>query len=203
MKHSWSLFLTVSLMLMAPPSVSTQAQKQSAQETSPRLGVEIALSKPFYLPASMSGQRLAAFIRVPETEVRAAGREPVSAVRIDPQMRGERVEVTVYAVFGDTSQIYSCKDWNSLRSEKVASYVADLGDKVSMTKLTELGVKFGESPLSFNVVAKKNFAAVGLPTQDGGDCGCGGCGGLLCCPNPGYCLRCGNCGDVCCVAYER
>jgi len=35
-------------------------------------------------------------------------------------------------------------------------------------------------------------------TNQEGSCDCGSCGGIICCPGPGYCLSCGNCGFVCC-----
>lgn len=33
---------------------------------------------------------------------------------------------------------------------------------------------------------------------DDGQCGCGACGDVECCPNPGYCIYCGTCGLICC-----
>jgi hypothetical protein len=43
-------------------------------------------------------------------------------------------------------------------------------------------------------------SACTVPVQNNqqGSCDCGSCGGMICCPNPGYCISCGSCGFVCC-----
>lgn len=159
------------------------------------LAIEIALSKPFYVPAARGDRVTKVVIRVPLTDDRnPAG---VSAIKLEPKMEGaDKVRVDVYALSGPTSGIITCKGWDALKSMTIGSYVAGVDEDVALTKLAEFGIRMGDRPLTFRVVPKRILSPVPNPELEA--CECGSCAGLICCPNPGYCLGCGSCGSLCC-----
>lgn len=172
--------------------------KQPGQLKAPALGIELSLEKPFYIPAATSGKVTSMVVRVPVTEGDDRLQDSVSAIKLEPKMENDKVSVSVYALVGETDNIVTCRDWDSLKAIKVGTYVAGLDEEVSLLKLQEYGVRFGPSPLTFRIVPKRTLS----PLPDGaladGACGCGSCDGLICCPNPGFCLNCNPCGSVCC-----
>lgn len=164
----------------------------------PALGIEIALAKPFYIPAATSTKRMSAVVRTPIVEG-GSGQE-ITAVKLAPVMEGDKVKVTVYALMGDANDIKnitSCKDWDSIKSVTVDTYTVGLDEEVSITKLRDYGIRFENGDLKFRVVPKKVFTQYS-PFEGGGGCDCASCGALQCCPNPGYCIGCGSCGQACC-----
>lgn len=162
--------------------------------TSAPLGIEIALAKPFYVPA---GKTTMVVIRVPDVDSSSSS-DVISAIKLEPRMDGSKVKVNVFALVGEADmKITDCKDWNALRSIPIGVYVAGVDEEISLVKLSDLGVRFGNDPLTFRVVPRRTLSP--LPPQDPvGGCGCASCGGLICCPNPGQCIGCGICGQVCC-----
>jgi len=156
------------------------------------LGIEIALSKPFYVPAASGNKVTKVVIRVPLSDDK--NQDAISAVKLKPQMEGDKVRVDVYGLTGPTAGIITCQGWDALKSTTIGSYVAGLDEDVALTKLADFGIRMGDHPLTFRVVPKRVLS----PTPDNEECECGSCAGLICCPNPGYCLGCGSCGSVCC-----
>lgn len=172
--------------------------KETRQLKSVPLGIEIALKKPFYVPA---GKTTKIIIRVPIMDGNNQGEDQVSAIRLEPRMEGDKVKVNVFTLVGEADKnIKTCRDWDALKSNFVGSYVAGVDEEVSLVKLQDLGVRMGSEPLTFRVVPRRTLSP--LPPQHeplGGDgCECGSCGGLICCPNGGQCIGCGSCGQVCC-----
>jgi hypothetical protein len=159
------------------------------------LAIEIALSKPFYVPAATGTRVTKVVIRVPLVDDKNP--DSVSAVKLEPKMEGDRVRVDVYALSGPTAGIITCKGWDALKTTKIESYIARLDEEVALTKLVDLGIRMGDQPLTFRVVPKRILSPVPDNSQLEG-CECGSCAGLICCPNPGYCLGCGSCGSLCC-----
>ena len=159
------------------------------------LAIEIALNKPFYIPAASGNTVPTVVIRVPLADERNP--DAVSAVKLEPKMEGSKVRVNVYALSGPTAGIITCKGWDALKSTVIGSYVAGLDEDVALTKLADLGIRTGDRPLSFRVVPKRILSPV-PNNSDMEGCECGSCAGLICCPNPGYCLGCGSCGQLCC-----
>lgn len=159
------------------------------------LGIELALKKPFYVPA---GKTTKIFIRVPLPGSTTESESSISAIRIEPRMEDDKLRVTVYALEGEPDDLRTCDDWNSVKARLVDSYLARMDEEVPMTKLKDLGVTMGNEPLTFRAVPKRVLSP--LPPQDmlAGNCECGACGGTNCCANPGMCLECGSCGFVCC-----
>lgn len=189
--------LTIGILALSPLFLVAYA-KRSVAPPATALGIEIALAKPFYVPVPTTGKKTSIVIRVPLAEG-ADLQKAVSAVKLEPKMEDGKVSVTVFVLRGDAdNNIKTCKDWDSLQSTTVATYVAGLDDEVSLIKLREFGVTLANDPLTFRVVPKRTLSP--LPPQNGRDsgCGCGSCGGLICCPNSGYCLNCDSCGSVCC-----
>jgi hypothetical protein len=156
------------------------------------LGIEIALSKPFYVPAASVNRVTKVVIRVPLSDDN--NQDAISAIKLEPKMEGEKVRVDVYGLSGSTAGIITCQGWDALKSTSIGSYVASLDEDIALTKLADFGVRMGDRPLTFRVVPKRVLS----PTPGDEECECGSCAGLICCPNPGYCLGCGSCGSVCC-----
>ncbi|MDQ3802542.1 MAG: hypothetical protein M3416_01610 [Acidobacteriota bacterium] len=185
---------TVTVTFLSLLVVSAYAMHTPRLEE-PTLGIELALKKPFYIPASRGDGGMSAVVRTTLTESDSE-REVISAVKLTPVMEGDEVKVTVFALIGDASNIIKCRDWDSLKSIKIETYVAGLDEEVSISKLGDYGVNFEDGVLKFRVVPRKVFPQWGGWAGEG--CGCASCGTLQCCPNPGYCINCGKCGFVCC-----
>jgi hypothetical protein len=169
------------------------------------LGIEIALVKPFYVPAATEGKVTTVVIRVPLADGVDLQKE-ISAIKLEPKMDKGKVSVEVFALRGNANNIKTCREWDSLQATVVGTYVASLDEEISLTKLREYGVSLGKDPLTFRVVAKRTLSPLPPPSDygelEGGRCGCASCGGLICCPNSGYCIGCGSCGSVCCSSNE-
>lgn len=183
--------VTIAVSFVIVTAYSTRSDRPKPESS---LGIEIALVKPFYVPAARDGKSLKVVVRVPATSVNSA--DAVSAIKLEPRMDGDKVKVAVYALVGSTANIKKCSDWDALKSTLVDTYIAGVDEEVVLTKLRDFGVSMATNPLTFRVVPTRTLSPV--PDGSGGGCGCGSCGGLICCPNPGYCLGCGECGDVCC-----
>src|SRR5947209_13734273 len=95
------------------------------QPEAPALGVEISLDKPFYIPASTGKKKMSAVVRTPLQE-RDAGHEAITAVKFAAVMEGDKVRVVVSGLIGDASNVKRCKDWDSLKSVPIDTYVVGL-----------------------------------------------------------------------------
>jgi hypothetical protein len=186
----------VTISLTSNSSIHGQAPAKKVLPTgllgANRLGVQIGLNKPFTVPAAMPGRIVEAFLRIPADAQPTTEVGTISAIKLAPRMVGTKLELTVYALSGDISQVKSCKDWDVLKSTRVASYSLVEGEEQSVAGLHTLGTNFRNGELSFKIVSFP------VAPDESDDCGCGRCGDLYCCPNRGYCIGCGTCGDVCC-----
>lgn len=189
--------IATGILLTALLGVAVSAMRLKPTPIAP-LGIEIALAKPFYIPA---GKTTMVVIRVPAPDT-SSPEEAVAAIKLEPRMDGNAVKVNVFTLVGDADKnIKTCRDWDTLKSNFVGSYVAGVDEEVSLVKLRDLGVRMGNDPLTFRVVPRRTLSPVPPqhdPVGGGGGCDCGSCGGLICCPNPGQCIGCGTCGQVCC-----
>lgn len=196
-----TMFPTFFLPVLALTSlllVTVSAERPNKQPPAPSLAIEIPMTGgPFTIPAAGAGRYVFAHVRVPSLDGVKSPHEQVTAIRLVPSMTGDKVEVRVYALYGDTSSVKSCDDWKALKSSLVATYVAGDGEELAVNELSKMGVSFGERPLLVKIVPSK-FAAATAALQDTTACHCGSCGELSCCPEKGYCLGCGPCGQVCC-----
>lgn len=191
--------LLTALAFIAPSLLVISAYaNRTPQPNEVALGIEIALKKPFYIPAASPGARgMSAVVRTPLAE-NVSEHEAISAIKLVPIMDGEKVKVTVIGLIGDASNITSCSQWSSLKPIEIATYVASLDEEVSIQDLRSHGVYFENGDLKFRVVPKKIFPQM-PQTQYGTDgCGCAGCGRLQCCPNLHECMDCSTCGQACC-----
>jgi hypothetical protein len=159
------------------------------------LAIEIPMKNgPFTVPAAGPRTEVSAHVRVP-----SALPGQVSAVRLMPRLVNDQVQVKVYALYGDVSNLTSCKEWEQLKSSYVGEYTAGSGGQFVVKELNDMGVSFGENPLTVRIVSMK--VAPRSPQVEPIEvvaCQCAGCGGLSCCPNDGKCMTCGDCGSACC-----
>jgi hypothetical protein len=158
------------------------------------LAIEIPMKNgPFTVPAAGPRNEVSAHIKVPSAQPGQA-----TAVRLMPRLVNDRVQVKVYALYGDVSKVATCEDWEQMKSSYVGEYTAGNGGEFAVSELSSLGVSFGEKPLTVRVVPLKLAPRAVQEEVIVVACQCGGCGGLSCCPNDGKCLSCGDCGSVCC-----
>jgi len=158
-----------------------------------RLALEIGLSKTWTVNAATDEHTLRAFVRVPST----VEQSQFSAIKLEPKMVGDKLQVTVTGLSGDTNAVKSCQDWAALKETPLASYTLREGEEATVSQLSNLGSNFKNGQLTFKAVS--SFAPDIEPVEGGGGgCGCGTCDKLSCCPNASSCIGCGTCGDVCC-----
>jgi hypothetical protein len=174
------------------------AETPEAAEVS-TLAIEIPMKNgPFTVPAAWPRTTVSAHVPVP-----SALPGQVSAVRLMPRLVDDKVQVKVYALYGDVSKVTSCEEWNQLKSSYLGEYTAANGEEFALKELSSLGVSFSEKPLTVRVVPMKVKPRV-VQTDPiiVTACQCAGCGGLSCCPDNGKCIRCGDCGSACCTINE-
>lgn len=184
------LCLTLLMVAFAGP------RKDNPTSSRQRLAIEIALSKSFVIPAGDSGRKRAAFIPVPANLNNDAQSAQLSAIKVLPEMVGDKVKITVSTLSGDTSGVKTCSDWNSLKESAIATYTISEGEEITVPQLSNLGGNFQGGKLTFKAIAAP---LLNEPAEGGGGCGCGRCGDLICCPNASSCIGCGTCGTVCCA----
>lgn len=163
-----------------------------------RLGIEIGLTRAFTVSAATAGHTLEAFLPV---STMATSKSPVAhfaAIKLATKMVGDKIEVTVFGLSGDSSVIKSCKDWGMLKESRISSYILREGEEATVSKLSDLGPNFKNGTLTFRAIPLKALA-VDDNFELEAKCGCGGCNdGTVCCPAAGQCMTCSNCGTVCC-----
>lgn len=197
MRNLKLIWFLPTLILLSFLMVVFARHRDDHSNSNHRLALEIGLSKTWTVNAAMPGRALRAFVRLPAN---AGNQSALSAIKLEPKMLGDRLEVTVTGLSGDTSSIKSCKDWAALKETPITSYTLTEGQEATVSQLSNLGSNFKNGVLSFKAVAFVAPLDV-EPVDGGGDstaCGCGRCDRLYCCPNKGACLGCGTCGDVCC-----
>ena len=84
-------------------------------------------------------------------------------------MVGDKLEVTVTGLSGDTSAVKSCKDWDTLKETPLTSYTLREGESATVSQLSNLGSNFKNGLLTFKAVS---FVAPDVePVEGGTDCG--------------------------------
>jgi hypothetical protein len=167
------------------------AQKTTNHSTPKhQLAVEIGLTTPLTFNANTEGRSLKAFWRLP-ANANANGESP-SAIKLEPKMVGDKMEVTVTVLSGDASLVKTCKDLGLLKESRVTAYTLTEGEEVTVSDLSNLGPNFKNGKLTFRAVpVVPQFGRLSEPC-------CASCGGNTCCPGSGNCLSCGGCGQLCC-----
>lgn len=191
MKRFRIMLLTLPILCLSLLIVAFARTPTDNSTSGQGLAIEIELSKSFVIPASAPGQRRAAFVRVPNNG-------QLSAIKVVPEMAGDKLKITLSGLSGDTSGIKTCSDWNNLKESPIAIYIIGEGEEITVPQLANLGDNFKDGKFSFKaVVAPAQIEPMNNP--GGGGCGCGWCGRLSCCPSAGFCINCSPCGDVCCA----
>lgn len=188
MKIRISTFLVPTLLLLSLLMAVTAEEVNKTSTNKHRLGIEVALEKPWTVSAAAEGYKKAAFVRISAT----ANHIPYSAIKLMPVMAGDKMQVAVFGLSGDINAIKTCTDWATLKETALGTYTLGEGQEVSVPQLSNLGSNFKNGTLTFrSIMVEEEIEA--------GGCGCGRCGSLACCPESGRCLGCGDCGSVCCL----
>lgn len=181
--------LLVSTTLLLTFIVVGLAQKNTNSSiTQRRLAVEIGLSTPLTVNAGTQERSLKAFWRIPDNP------NGDSAIKLEPKMAGDKLQVTVTVLSGDASLVKSCKDWGLLKASRVTSYTLNEGDEITVSELSNLGSNFKDGKLTFRAVP----ATAPFDGEKLAEPCCAHCGGNTCCPGRDACLSCGGCGQLCC-----
>lgn len=197
-----TIFLVPTILLLSLLMVVLARQPHNRPITERRLGIEIGLTKPFYVSAPNARHILETFLPVPTKATGEFQMVPFSAIKLAPRMVGNKVEVKVSVLYGDAGGVKTCADWDALKESPIASYTLSDGEEVTVKQLSNLGPNFKDGKLTFRAVPLK---AALRPDGDDDDlkCGCATCqDGTVCCPAPGYCMQCSNCGQVCCKSKQ-
>lgn len=190
---------TVLFSLLALAICSMLFVTYASNNDSRKLGVEINVkNKPFYFPAATDRKVITGLIRVGNPE--NASSEDISGLKIAPKMEGDKVQVEIFAIYGDIRGVKSCDDLDGVKSKLISSKVLDKGELLNLSELAHLKTTENAETLNLKIVGfKKNFNEVYTEKISGAAQipGCGTCGQLDCCPAPGKCIACGDCGLVC------
>jgi len=183
--------LTIFSMLFAVYAQSNNDDKR-------KLGVEINTKSSFYIPAAYGSKTITGLVKVGKSENASA--DDISGLKIAPKAENGKVRVEVFAVYGDISGVKSCKELEAFKSKSLGSQVLGKDESLNLSELANLKLSENEESLQVKIVGmKKDFndnpfqkisGTAQLPD-------CGSCGTLFCCPSPGKCISCGDCGLVC------
>lgn len=160
--------------------------------------MEINTKNPFYIPAATGDERITGLVRVGKTE--NASPEEITGLKIAPTIENGKVRVEVFAVYGDIRTVKTCKELATFKSKSLGSQTLSKGETLNLSALANLKGAENESPLLVKIVGmKKDFNDDPLKnvSHTVQVSGCTSCGTLACCPNPGKCFQCGDCGLVC------
>ncbi len=184
-------FLVSTILLLTFLAIVFAQKPNNGPSLQRRLALEIGLNTPMTVRAGTEGHTLKAFWRIPAN---ANSESPYSAIRLEPKLVGNNVEVTLTLLSGDINLVKSCKDWGLLKQSRVMTYNLNEGQEVTVSELSNLGSNFKDGKLTFRAVSI-------LVPQDGqqrSEPCCASCGGSTCCPGTGHCLSCNGCGELCC-----
>lgn len=164
------------------------------------LGVEInTKNNPFYFPAAVGREMITGLVRVGKSE--NASPDDITGLKIAPTMKDGKVLVEVFAVYGDIHAVKSCKELEAFKSKLLGSQVLSKGESLNLSEFANLKRTENEDPLLVKIVGmKKDYNDNPIEKISGAaqtPAGCGFCGTLACCPSPGKCIGCGDCGLVC------
>lgn len=163
-----------------------------------KLGVEINTKSLFYFPAAVGNETITGLVRVGNSENASA--DDITGLQIAPKVENGKVRVEVFAVYGDIHAVKSCEELENFKSNLLGSQVLSKGESLDLSKLANLKQSENGESLQVKIVGMKKdfndnpFEKISGTAQVSG---CGYCGSLACCPNPGKCLQCGDCGLVC------
>lgn len=189
MKIRLSTFLVPTLLLLSLLMAVSAVELKKTSTNKHRLGIEVAMEKPWTVSAAAEGFKKGAFVRIPAA---TSNNIPYSAIKLMPVMVGDKMQVAVFGLTGDLNTIKTCTDWAKFKETALATYTLTEGQEVSVSQLSNLGSNFKNGTLTFKAVMVDE-------EPDPSGCGCGRCGQLACCPTAGHCIGCGDCGDVCCL----
>lgn len=116
----------------------------------------------------------------------------VVGLRINPSVDGQLVRVVVTALVADGRKIKgaTCTDLDKWPARPVGSYTLSPGDNLVLSGLARYGLR--NVALSVAAMPARLVAAAASPNTSL-CCDCG----VTCCPNPGKCIGCGDCGQCC------
>ncbi len=115
-------------------------------------------------------------------------------------MEDDKVRVEVFAIYGDIHAVKSCKELEAFKSKLLGSQILSKGESLNLSELANLKLTENDNPLLVKVIGmKKDYNDKPFENISGNAqiAGCASCGTLACCPSPGKCFNCGDCGLVC------
>ncbi len=136
--------------------------------------VQIPGQKGFQVAVNRAGSPSRAYGIIP---LKNAG---VPAIEVSAEQTGRNITVALSAIRGEFDAKKDCQSLRALPREKL-----------------DVLVIRGHSPVKTAALSRYGVASVSFLIMQGVEDCCGCSGTLYCCPSPGHCLECGNCGKCC------
>lgn len=164
-----------------------------------KLGVEInTKNNPFYFPAATGREMITGLVRIGKSE--NASPDDITGLKIAPTIKDGKVQVDVFAIYGDIHAVKSCKELEVFKSKLLGSRTLSKGESFNLSELANLKRSENEDSLTVKIVGmKRDYNDNPFEKTSGAlqVSGCGSCGSIQCCPVAGKCMGCGDCGIVC------
>ncbi len=133
--------------------------------------------------------------------------EWVRGLLVATDLEGDHLRVDFSGIYDDASTLQLGTYWFDLPEHWSELRIAHLLGSGKALDWPEPSPQLETAPLPLLELdsAGLNGWSIRLSTSPlltKGSCSCCRCGSLLCCPNSGRCLGCGNCGNCCCVNDE-
>jgi len=179
--------IRISLILMLVLAASAQVSGQTKGQKA--LKIAWGDGQTTYLALPQPGQKS-------PWHVHPVANSQYSAIKIQVSEAGKALVVEAFGLKGNVAD-FSCQSIKQMQQEALGTYTLspDTTTNVKVAGLERQGVL----PFELAVVDSSAVPLVPCPTVPPGCCGCplGGGQCTVCCPQPGHCLACGNCGACC------
>ncbi len=164
--------------------------------------IQIGDQTPLLISLSENGERVIGVVPIQRGRLTTEGEAAAIAVAATPDGDGARIKIVALYTRLDYYRLSLCDLLTVAKGREIAAYNIDGGTEFRQPEISgvpEFSVKALKN--TTKQVSWKTAAHVPGQTPDGQPPppppNCCTCGGLNCCPNPGRCIGCGNCGQCC------
>ncbi|HEX5733507.1 MAG TPA: hypothetical protein VF131_11795 [Blastocatellia bacterium] len=164
--------------------------------------IQIGDQSPLLISLSENGDRVIGVVPIQRGRLTTEGEAAAIAVAATPDGDEARIKIVALYTRLDYYRLSLCDLLTVAKGREIAAYTIDSGTELRQPEISgvpEFSVKALKN--TSKQVSWKTAAHVAGQTPDGQPTppppNCCTCGGLNCCPNPGRCIGCGNCGQCC------
>jgi hypothetical protein len=162
--------------------------------------IQIGDQTPFQISLSENGERVIGVVPIQRGRLTTEGEAAAIAIAATPDGDGARIKIVALYTRLDYYRSSLCDLLTVAKGREIASYNIDSGSDLRQPEIPGVpGFSVKALKRTIKQVNWKTAAYIPGQTPDGQPPppSCCTCGGLECCPNPGRCLGCGNCGQCC------